>query len=229
MFNMQKNEQSGKDSQRSVFNVPSGESKTGVGKGIIFRNDDVNYNTDWLELAKIYSSIREFFPEARILQAVTVFSHNKGIQKAGEVYQGEAPFKDNPLQWFYDVNQYLLDVPAFQGVETVSHGLFHTDHSVMSKDAQEMNIIGSCRMLGTKIFIPPFNRYNKDTEEVCCKNGIQLVKADDWKSLEYEIFNSNHRYWYFHSWRWTAKEFRKRAVRLPEIKEAKDALSASNV
>jgi hypothetical protein len=82
-------------------------------------------------------------------------------------------------------------------------------HSSLSKDAQEMSIVGSCRFLGTDKFIAPFNDYNEDTIDVCVENKIELVtKSYNWKSIEHNQFDSSHKYWYFHSWRWSEKKLR---------------------
>lgn len=199
-------------------NVQEKQSETEDYSEIIFRNDDVNPNTDFKELEKIYETIFEHFPEIRIIQAITPFSYSKGIKGQGEIYQDGVPFKDNPPNWFYYVNKCVTNFPktgVFALVESASHGLLHVDHSRIHRDAQEMSIITSCEILGVKVFIPPFNRWNEDTEDICRKNGITLIKSHKWKSLEFEEFDPEHRLWYFHSWRWTHKKIRRHVWRIP--------------
>lgn len=207
-----------------MFNLQEDEQEAKTLKEVIFRNDDVNPNTDFIELAKIYQTIREYFPGARILQAVTIFGNYKGIKGQGEVYQDDVPFKDNPNNWFYYVNAQLdQKFPRFKDIEIASHGLLHSDHTKLSHDAQEMSIVTSCNILNSKIFVPPFNKWNEDTDDICLRNEIILVKSKNWKNLEYEEFNKNHRLWYFHSWRWTHKSFRRKVWRIPSVKENQKA------
>lgn len=173
--------------------------------GLIFRNDDVCSNTDIKKLHNdFYKPIHKRYPEAQIYSCVTLFSKES---KSGSVYP-DVPFKDKPIEYFMDVNRFMgrYEVPDY--VTVVSHGTWHFDHSAIPKDVQYCSIMSSCIILKTRIFAPPFNRYNSSTEEICRENGIELLKPEDgWKSLEHNKFDKNHHLWYFHSWRWKAKEF----------------------
>lgn len=161
---------------------------------MIFRNDDVNPNTDLEELRDIYSEIYHKYPDVTIISGVTVFS---GASTKQSIYE-EVPFKHKPKTWFYKVKHVIN---SWFG-KVASHGLLHSDHSVLSKDAQEMSILTSCSYLDTDIFIPPFNRFNEDTISVCKENNIQLIGYNEkWLSLEHNNFNDQHDKWYFHSWR----------------------------
>lgn len=172
---------------------------------LIFRNDDVNPNTNYAELFECYKVIKELFPSCEIVSGVTLFSKTSN---KGSVYPG-VPFKDKPVDWFYNVDRFMDDLELIQFGKLASHGLFHVDHSKISYDAQEMSIISSCRFLGTDLFIPPFNRWNDDTIKICDDYALNLISMKgQWKSFEYEIFNSNHPFWYFHSWRFNVKELR---------------------
>jgi hypothetical protein len=86
-------------------------------------------------------------------------------------------------------------------VNVASHGLIHLDHSRVGYDAQEMNILTSCNLLKTNMFIPPFNRYNEDTVKICEKNGIELL-VGGWKSLKFNEYDPEHEKWYLHPWEW---------------------------
>jgi hypothetical protein len=93
-------------------------------------------------------------------------------------------------------------------VEIASHGLVHADHRQMHFDAQEMSILVSCSLLQTKIFIPPFNKWNADTEHICKAHDIELQKFEDgWLGAEYNAFNISHPLWYTHSFNWTVERF----------------------
>lgn len=173
--------------------------------GLVFRIDDISSNTDFYDLDKIYYVIRGKFPKASILFGVNLFCSSNFD---GSVYR-EVPFKERENQFFYKVNN-ILDIDHVgcytfskrPNVSIASHGLLHCDHTRISKDAQEMSILTSCNYLNSKKFIPPFNRFNRDTEDICKENSIDLIKPDHgWKSLEFSEFNQDHKKWYFHSWR----------------------------
>lgn len=166
---------------------------------IIFRNDDVSPNTDLASLEEMYLGIFSMFPDAEIWSCVTIFAkHNE----SGSVYPNP-PFKNQPRGFFYDVDQ-LSAAFQFPGSKVVSHGLWHIDHSKASYELQEASILTSCKLLDTKIFVPPFNAWNPDTDLICARNDIQLIKYEEgWKSLEHNQFDSDHSLWYLHSWRYT--------------------------
>lgn len=172
--------------------------------GLIFRNDDVSPNTRQGDLSEIYAAIHLIFPQAEIWSAITVFSD---FNTKGSVYL-QVPFKDKDINWFYKntsaaVINYKL--PKFHKI--ASHGLFHIDHSKVSRQTQEMSILGSCSYLGTKIFVPPFNRYNQETIDICFDNDID-IRVNGWLSMEYNPFDINHHMWYMHSWRWSAAKLK---------------------
>lgn len=183
--------------------LPAGRG-IGSKRLLIFRNDDVNENTDIIQLYGMYSHLRALYPDAKIISGITVLSRSN---KKGSVY-GNVPFKDNPVSWFYDVD---LAWKGFGLVSDIaSHGLLHIDHSKAVKEVQEMSILTSCNLLKTRAFIPPFNRWNSETLNICIKNDIELIGlGGKWKSLEFEPFDPNHKYWYFHSWRFNIESFKK--------------------
>jgi len=169
---------------------------------LIFRNDDVNPCSDMTEIKKIYEYIKEVFPKSEILSCVTLFSK---WNTRGSVYE-QVPFKSRPKKWFYDVDSFVrsLSIPG----KIVSHGLFHCNHSGMSYDAQEMSILSSCKYLITNKFMPPFNKWDETTFKICKDNGIDLI-VGDWKGLEFEKFDSDYNFWYFHSWRYDLESFKR--------------------
>lgn len=173
--------------------------------GLTFRNDDVCANTDIDKLhTEFYEPIHEKYPQATILSCVTLFSKKS---ENGAVYP-DVPFKDKPLEYFLSVDRFLGDYKAPSYVTVASHGTWHFDHSSLSREVQYCSIISSCVILKTRIFVPPFNRYNADTEAICNENGIILARlSDGWKSLEHATFNKSYDNWYFHSWRWEPSKF----------------------
>lgn len=170
---------------------------------LIFRNDDINANTDKKHLSSIYGVIHELFPNAEIWSGITLFS---GRNTKGCVYR-DLPLKSKETNWFYknaDTFMYDYRHPMYK---VVSHGLYHIDHSKVSRETQEMSILGSCSYLKTDTFVPPFNKYNQDTIDICFDNHINF-KPDGWKSLEFNTFDHQHNRWYFHSWRYTPKQLK---------------------
>lgn len=175
---------------------------------MIIRNDDVNYNTNSNKLTEMYALIKSIIPECEIWSCITLFSGRNSI---GSVY-ADLPLKEKEINWFYKNANSFIGENKYQFSKIASHGLYHVDHSKLSRDAQEMSILGSCSYLNTNIFVPPFNRFNQDTLDICFDNDIK-IKADGWKSMEFNMFDSNHKNWYLHSWLW-------------EIEKLKEYLSA---
>lgn len=174
---------------------------------LIFRIDDVSANTDLSALRKMIKTLKDMFV-CEVWACVTIMSRGTYV---GSVYP-DVPFKDKPVEYFYDVNHYFTPSYTELGYDRVaSHGLFHIDHSKFQYDAQQMSIVSSCKILGADLFVPPFNRWNQTTEAVCKHYGIHLIKSEmeGWKSLEYEPFNLKQHLWYFHPWRFTPESFKR--------------------
>lgn len=172
---------------------------------IVFRDDDISANTDFDNMEGCYKVIKELFPDSAIISGVNIISRGN---KNGSVYPNP-PFKKNKVDWFYNVDKFI-QVEDLPKTIIASHGLIHVDHSRINHDAQEMSILSSCSMLGTKIFIPPFNKFNEDTLKICEDNKIEiLLTSHGWRSLEYNKFDKNLSKWYFHSWRFTPETLRK--------------------
>jgi len=174
---------------------------------MIWRFDDVSPSLDWLRLRDLVTVIRTAFPGTAFWFGVSIIS---ATSEDGAVYR-DPPFKDRPLQWFYAVDK--IGIPDIRRLHPDSdwvlgsHGLLHVDHSKLTLQAQEMSILTSCNLLNAKVFLPPFNRFNEDTERICQENGIFLVKQQEhgWKSLEFNDYDPSHKRWYLHPWRWTTK------------------------
>jgi hypothetical protein len=96
-----------------------------------------------------------------------------------------------------------LGIPNLRDdVKIASHGLIHADHRLLTKEVQELSIILSCSLLKTKTFVPPFNKWNKDTEDICKEHGIELIKFEKgWLSMEHNPYFMGHELWYLHHWK----------------------------
>ena len=91
-----------------------------------------------------------------------------------------------------------------------SHGLIHVDHRLMTKEAQELSILTSASLVKANVFIPPFNKWNKDTESICDEHGIELIKFEDgWLCMEYNSYDDNHDKWYLHAREFSIEKFKK--------------------
>lgn len=175
---------------------------------MIFRFDDISANTDFDDFSEQLDILRERF-DAKFIVGINILAKSND---GGSVYPNP-PFKDREKDFFYGVDR-MISLAKIQSLnldeeEICSHGLFHIDHSKLSIDAQEISILGSCNLLGAKKFIPPFNRFNEETKEICRTHGIDFINSGDgieWKSLESELFNPSHEYWYYHPFRISASD-----------------------
>ncbi len=180
--------------------------------GIIIRNDDVSANTDYSKLKIMYGIIRELLPEAEIWSGYNLICGGKG---AVESVYPDIPLKMHRKEYFYNLST-RASMPSplcwsEPNHKICSHGLLHVDHTELERQAQEMSIVTSCRILDTCCFIPPFNRYNDSMVEICRHNDIFMVTdLDCWKSFEFQPFNANYNRWYFHSWRMTPEDLRRK-------------------
>lgn len=171
---------------------------------MLIRNDDVSPSTDLDRLNDIYNCILQVIPEAKIISGVTLF----GLYNVKEAVYPDLPLRTKDNKYLYKTNKVMSRYAHIPG-EIASHGMFHVKHSELYKDAQEMSIVGSCHFLNTNKFIAPFNDYNQDTIDICKSNDIELItKEYNWKSMEHNQFDSSHKYWYLHSWKWQIKRLR---------------------
>lgn len=160
---------------------------------MIFRFDDISINSDMDEV----NAMTEFLKSkgCTVMWAVSVIVSSEA--EKGRVF---------PKIWSaYSTHKaaYQCDkmgIPDLSGADIIaSHGLIHSDHRLMSSSAQELSILLSCSLLKTIVFVPPFNKWNTDTELVCERNGIQLVQFEEgWLSAEHEDFDSTHDKYYLH-------------------------------
>lgn len=83
--------------------------------------------------------------------------------------------------------------------QLASHGLFHVDHRLLSKEAQEISIRSSSSVLRTKIFVPPFNKYNKETLDIVDSLEYRIaIWETGWRHLGYQNFEFSSGNYYFH-------------------------------
>lgn len=171
---------------------------------MIFRIDDVSVNTDRGGLYALIDTVRRHVPGVKILLAVSPLVHDVSHEPSPD---NERPFPKILLAMSDHRKMFSVQRCGIPGDLTcigedaiASHGLVHVDHRLMGREAQELSIVTSCSLVESSIFVPPFNKWNKDTESVCAEHGIELVKFEDgWKHVNYNVFDPGHLKWYMHT------------------------------
>jgi hypothetical protein len=170
---------------------------------MIFRFDDISANTDMNKTIAMADWLKSNFKEFVIWFCISPLCHKMDNER---VFPQEIkPLSDH--REFYKVSKcFVPECPDY--VIKVNHGLIHVDNRLLSKEAQEINIIVGASLTRSKIYVPAFNHWNKDTEEICKEQGITLVKYEEgWKNLEYIKFDRNNSLWYIHSYQFTYNKF----------------------
>jgi hypothetical protein len=178
----------------------------------IFRFDDICINTDMGKANEMARMLRKKFPNCEILFCISPLVHP--MEDYADPVTRERIFPKimnaySDFRRFYQVDK--CGCPdIIPEVSRASHGLIHVDHRLLAKEAQEMSIMVSCSLSGSKVFVPPFNKWNKDTEDICEEHDITLVKFEDgWLCMEYNDFDETHDLWYVHSREFTLNGFKK--------------------
>ena len=177
-----------------------------------FRFDDVCINADMSLINDMTSFIFEKFPDSVVLHGVSPLVHDMKNETTHKEQQRIFPKILNAYsdyKNFYKVD--LLGLPNSHPKATLAaHGLIHVDHRLLPKEVQEISILISASLVKSKIFIPPFNKWNEDTEEVCYEHGIELIKFEDgWLSMEHNKFFDSHNKWYLHAREFDIENFKK--------------------
>lgn len=178
----------------------------------IFRFDDICINSDMSWANDIANIIIGKIKDCIILYAVSPLVNNmenlgkKDNQRVfPKIYNA---FSDYRV--FYNIDKCGIPLGIHKDAIVASHGLIHVDHRLLDRSAQEVSILSSCGLLKSNIFVPPFNKWNNSTEDICTSNGIELVKFEDgWKCCEYNNFNIENKLWYLHHREFDIQEFEK--------------------
>jgi hypothetical protein len=177
--------------------------------GYTIRFDDVCTNCDMESLNQMGTFAASL--GANILYCISPLLHDmskfQGKDKQRiypKIMNAYSDYRD-----FYKVDiASIPEIPIF--ATRASHGLIHVDHRLLDKSSQEMSILVSCSIAKSKIFVPPFNKWNKMTEQVCYENEIELIKFEDgWKCIEYNSFESDCKLWYIHHREMNVDNFKK--------------------
>ena len=175
-----------------------------------FRFDDVCINADMGLINKMTDFIFNKFQDCDILWGISPLVHDMSFENDSKQSQRIFPkilnaYSDH--RKFYAVDKAGLP-EIHPRAKMASHGLIHVDHRLLNKEAQEMSILVSSSLAKANIFIPPFNKWNSDTESICNDNNIELIKFEDgWLCMEYNKFNSGHKKWYLHAREFSFNQF----------------------
>jgi len=174
-----------------------------------FRFDDVSVNTDDRKLDKMILFLRSTFRPQQLRIILAVSPAVVDMRECEKTLDRERIF---PAIWhtesdhrvFYRMNGLgippCVHVMRKQGVEVAAHGMVHVDHRLMDRAAQELSILMSCSLLNCSVFVPPFHKWNKETEAICTEHAIMLVKYDpSWRHLAYHPFNHRNPNYYVHT------------------------------
>jgi len=160
----------------------------------IFRFDDICINSDMKEVNRITDYLLSSF-DCEVIWAVSpLVSENVGERVFPKIL---GAFSDVRTFYFPDKS----GMPELRKDVTIAtHGLIHADHRLLTKEAQEMSILVSSSLCGNaKMFVPPFNKWNKDTQSICDEWNIELIKFEDgWLSMEHNPYMDSQKRWYLH-------------------------------
>ena len=178
-------------------------------EGTMLRIDDISVNLDYERLTSFLQLVRSKYPQVSILLAVSpmVFDMSKWEPTSESTKERVFPAILNAMsdhRVYFKVEKigipsWLHDVVDKYQCTLATHGLIHVDHRLLSRDLQELSVISSASLVNAKIFVPPFNKYNDETVEICHRNEIELIRWEDgWTHLGYHPFADNGRKYYVH-------------------------------
>ena len=169
---------------------------------MIFRFDDIcinsNASNDWDLTGYLFNR----FPGCKIIWAVAPLVFND----CGERIYPEILNAKSDIANLLKVQG--CGIPEIHPeVIRAGHGMWHIDHRLMGYEFQAASIISSCALVNGKVFVPPFNKYNNHTIEICKSQGIELIKFEDgWKCMEHEKYEKETKMWYLHARHWTVEK-----------------------
>ncbi|CAN2244730.1 hypothetical protein MCEMKE157_01341 [actinobacterium SCGC AAA044-D11] len=173
----------------------------------ILRIDDISMNISQHRLEKFLERVRNKHSDLEFLLAVSPAVFEMPTSDEADISERIFPSILNAHsdhRVFYRVEKigipkWIYEIAQKYDARLASHGLIHVDHRLLDFSAQEMSIITSTSLIGSKIFVPPFNKYNNETSKICSENNIELIKWEDgWKHLSYQGFSNDGSRYYMH-------------------------------
>lgn len=180
-----------------------------------FRFDDISLNTDTDKLRKMTDFIGNNVNATIVLAvspAIYWLGHVEGKEKERvfpRILNAHSDYREFYRVQKVGVPDFVYQFAELNNVTLAGHGLIHVDHRLLSRKVQELSILTSCSLIGSRVFVPPFNKWNKKTEEICAEHGLTLIKFDEtiWRHLVYTPFTHDFKNYYLHTHDFTFKEF----------------------
>lgn len=184
---------------------------------LTFRIDDVSLNTDEVKLTQMVQFLNDSFGHPTIMLSVSpAVSAAPGTGSLG----AERPFPalwhtESDFRIFYRMQKLGIPPVALRlaggNVQLAGHGLVHVDHRLMTRGAQELSIVMCCALVDNPVFVPPFNKWNRKTEDICAEHSIHLVKySEGWCHLAFHPYTPERKLYYFHTHDFGIDAFRAR-------------------
>lgn len=173
----------------------------------VFRFDDTSINTDMVELGKITNCIIDKYPNAKLIYCISpICTASKDGRVFPQVFNALADYRKHYTADIVGVPDFSHCVPGLMA----GHGIIHVNHQLLDFQAQELSILVSCSLaFNAKIFLPPWNQWDANTEIICAENNIELIKFEDgWRSAEHNFFDPFCKLWYLHPYAWTVEKFK---------------------
>ena len=179
---------------------------------MLMRFDDISDNTDFDKLQSMIDTVLDI-EGSKVLLCLSPFCSSEATD--GWVFPRWLMAVSNISEFFKmdRISAKAIDFckSAMNGTGRISlagHGVAHVDHRLLCRQAQELSICISSSIVGSLTFVPPFNKWNRDTEEVCCEHGVRLVKFEDgWRHVLYNKLNPTFPHYYIHVCDMSAEEF----------------------
>jgi len=174
-----------------------------------FRFDDLSINTDLDNLLNLLTVIWRREPEAEVYLAISpvVFSKDQlPLEQQQRVHPRILTAGSSIQNYYRGQSCGIPKVPADERIRRAGHGIVHVDHRLLSRETQELSIVVSCSLVDAGLFIPPYNKWNRDTESICQEHGLDLVRFEDgWRHVLHNRFDPRFSLYYMHPYDLTPK------------------------
>ena len=177
-----------------------------------FRFDDVCINADMDRTNAQTDFLFEKFPDSEVIWGISPLVHDMSNEedrpsKRERIFPEIFNAYSDHTSFFMVDKAGIPEIP--ERVTRAGHGLVHVDHRLLTKEQQEMSILISRSLVKAKIFIPPFNKWNADTFEICDQYNIELIMFENgWLSMEHNKFNHDQEKWYLHGRAFNLHDFK---------------------
>lgn len=195
----------------SIYNtlLMNSERDTFYPDHTVLRLDDISVNVQKDRLVKFLRQARSVAPGIEILLAFSPLVFDMETHEPERPAMSERVFPKilnaySDHRAYYEVQKlglppWLPEVIDDFRCTKASHGLIHVDHRLLNKQTQELSILTSASLVNSKIFVPPFNKYNSDTLEIVAEHNLTIVKWEDgWQHLGYNRFADDGNKYYVH-------------------------------